>query len=82
MYKASNDELPEQVVNFTDQILMSTITRQHRNPHIHYRRTQLASKQVNYKGPEIWQNLTNNIRTSKKLHIFTKSYKKDLLKQN
>ncbi len=81
MYKAFNKELPSQVANLykPNMNVHNHNTKQNRNAHIRYRRTQLASKQVNHKGPEIWQNLLNDIKISKKLKTLTKSNNKYLL---
>ena len=81
MYKASNNELPLQIAYLykPNMNVHNHNTRQLRNAHIRFRRTQLASNQLNHKGPEIWQNLPHDIKMSKKLKTLTKSYTNYLL---
>ncbi len=84
MYKASKADLPPQSTNLfkPNTEIHSHNTRQLGNPHIIHRRTQLASKQINHKGPEIWQTIPNHIKTLPTLNRFTKSYKKHVISNN
>jgi len=81
MFKASRCELPNPLN--THYKLNATLhrhnTRQIYNPHVRYRRTQLAAKQINHIGPQVWQNVPNNLKSIKDIKLFTKHYKKFLL---
>ncbi len=84
MYKASKSELPPQITDLfkPNTQIHNHNTRQHGNPHIRHRRTQIASKQINHKGPEIWQAIPNHIKTLSTLNRFTKAYKSHLITNN
>lgn len=84
IYKASQGELPAPIAKLykPNTNIHNHYTRQHQNPHIRFRRTQLASNQINHKGPEIWTKLTNNIKTSKNIKVFIRSLKHFLLSRN
>ncbi len=85
MYKAISGQLPDQITKLykPNTIIHEHNTRQHSNPHIRYRRTQLALKQINHKGPELWQNVPLEIKTRcKNVKHFTKLYKIQLLISN
>ena len=81
MYKVHTNNLPEPIVHLyqANSEIHDHNTRQRNNPHIRYRRTQLASKQINHKGPEIWQNIPNHLKLCKNIKHFTRSYKKTLI---
>ena len=77
MYKSTINELPEAVNKpyKPNSVYHAYNTRQKSNPHIRYRRTQLASTQINHKAPEIWHNIPNNIKQSKNIRQLTKQLK-------
>ncbi len=80
MFKASRSELPTPINNQykLNASIHTHNTRQINNPHIRYRRTQLASKQITHAAPLIWQNTPNNIKTAKHIKLFIKLYKEYL----
>jgi len=81
MYKVSKYELPEPLIKLYS--LNSTLhvhnTRQINNPHVRYRRTQLAARQINHFGPKVWHQVPNNLKSIQNIKLFTKHYKKYLL---
>ena len=46
-------------------------TRNQLNPHIQSRRTNIASRNIKPRGPDIWCNIPNEIKTSKTIKSFT-----------
>ena len=81
MFKASRLELPNPLslhYKLNTTVHMHN-TRQNYNPHVKYRRTQLASKQINHIGPQVWQNVPNNLKSIHHIKLFTKHYKQFLL---
>ncbi len=81
MYKVCKCDLPEPLIKLygLNATLHTHNTRQIYNPHVRYRRTQLAARQINHLGPKVWQQLPNNLKTIKNIKLFTKHYKKYLL---
>jgi len=81
MYKINNNLLPSPVVKIYkhNYELHLHNTRQHNQPHIQHRRTQLASKQITHTGPDIWHNLPLNFKQSNSVKILKKTYKKYLI---
>ena len=81
MYKVSKCDLPDPLINLygLNLTLHNHNTRQLNNPHVRYRRTQLAARQINHIGPQIWQQLPNNLKTKPNIKLFTKHCKKYLL---
>ena len=84
IYKATQGELPKPLVKLykPNTEIHQHNTRQHNNPHIRYRRTQRASNQINHKGPEIWSNLNNHLKSCTNTKTFTNSLKQFLLNSN
>lgn len=81
MFKVSKNEMPKPINNLykSNTSIHGYETRQRNHPHISYRRTHLASKQINHKGPEIWQEIPYHIKLSNNIRHLTKTYKKYLL---
>ena len=82
MYKASKGDLPKPLI---DQYKLNARihthnTRQINNPHVKFRRTQLASNQKNHTAPLIWQSIPINLKSTKNIKLFAKLYKKHLLR--
>jgi len=77
MYRSTINELPQPVNKWykPNSDYHTHNTRQRKNPHIRYRRTQLASTQISHKAPEIWHNIPNNIKQSKNIRQLTKQLK-------
>ena len=77
MYKSTRNELPQPVNKWykPNSDYHTHNTRQIINPHIRYRRTQLASKQISHKAPEIWHNIPNNIKQRNNIRQLTKQLK-------
>ena len=51
-------------------------TRNQLNPHIQSRRTNIAYRNIKHRGPDIWCNISNEIKTSKTIKSFTNRIKK------
>ena len=54
-------------------------TRNVQNPHIAQRRTNIASKNLRHKGPEIWYQLPEELRNTKILETFAYHLKKYII---
>lgn len=67
MYKATNNLLPNKLklMYKPNNIMYDYNTRHAGNFHIRYRRTKLASLQINHQGPKIWQEIPNPLKNNK-----------------
>ncbi len=83
MYKVTNNLLAPKIndlpVYKTNINIHLHNTRHRHDPHIRYRRIEVASKQINHMGPFIWQKLPDLIKKSKTSKRFVKSYKNHLI---
>lgn len=81
MYKATHNQLPLPLQPYFPQNteIHSYSTRQSSSTHIRHRRTAIASIQINYKGPEHWNVLSNDIKEAKTLKLLTQKLKRNLI---
>ena len=81
MYAATNKLLPSKLSTLYQQNteIHNHQTRQANNPHIRYRKTIKAGTSINHKGPEIWHNLSNELKKSTNIKTFTNQYKCSIL---
>ena len=78
MYALNNGTLPINLANAFSQNrdIHRYNTRNQLNPHIQSRRTNIASRNIKHRGPDIWCNIPNEIKTSKTIKSFTNRIKK------
>ena len=67
MFALNNGTLPINLANafFQNRDIHRYNTRNKLNPHIQSRRTNIASRNIKHRGPDIWCNIPNEIKTSK-----------------
>ena len=78
MYSVNKRTLPNpimHIVTYNNNIHLHN-TRNRENPHINSRRTNIASKSLRHKGPEIWYKIPNEIKAAKSLSSFAHKLKK------
>jgi hypothetical protein len=81
MYCLHKNTLPHPITSIVTYNcdIHSHNTRNRENPHIITRRTNLASKSLRHKGPEVWYTIPNDIKSTKSLTSFTRKLKKSII---
>ncbi|MFZ2538567.1 MAG: reverse transcriptase family protein [Oscillospiraceae bacterium] len=86
MFQGVNKLLPPQIQRLFPFIRNDTVhvhfTRQHSQLHLNYCRTQCRWNTVFIQGPKLWNHLPLDIKNSRSLNQFKKSYKYHLISYN
>jgi hypothetical protein len=81
MYNLSKGALPIPLMNIIkyNACIHTHNTRNKNNPHVTHRRTNIASKSLRHKGPEIWYQIPEYIQSNKTVKSFASQLKKHII---
>ena len=82
MFSASKGILPSPLICMitnTSEIHTHDDTRNKNNPHVNIRRTNIAAKTIRHNGPQIWNNISDDIKQRKTTKSFMHAMKTNII---